>query len=273
MLKLLSIVALLLQVSSVSFADSAPSNPAERGEIIFIGDSQATGSFGTTLHSLMQRHLTGKSGESLYDVHSTFECASNPATWTRSIPRWQAGVPNFCGLMTIDGVSKPVVHDKNLAEILPDLQSVLSVGRDHAGLKVAVIEQGSNMLRNDAAFPAQFPGFAELMHEIDASGFRCVWIGPPHPGPQSNEFIQFESVAANASHPELPGRNAQLKSLVESHGCAYIDSSDLADRSEIPAADMHCTGKCGVKWAQAVFSGPSNPTKLEDILLKWADEK
>jgi hypothetical protein len=200
--------------------------PGQAGEspfqnILYIGDSHSYGNFGKGVDAYL-RTLGQK-------VTSIASCGSSPSNWISNSDRYKKTV---CGFWRKDSAGKEIRVQNHAMSALPE-----ELAQSKPDL--TVIALGTNILASPENIQREKTAIEKMLSQVDNSGSRCIWIGPPDAGRE-------------AFKKNLERGVQEIRSLVEKHGCAFVDSSKLTSYPQNKADGIHYGPKDATEWAKKV---------------------
>jgi len=201
---------------------------ASKGPVLFIGDSISYGKFGEVIDSAM-RKISEK-------VVSEASCGSAPATWV-TMP----GQPGHVYEKTVCGFwkkeqSEDLPGDRSKEHYTPKVEE--EIQRIHP--RITIVQLGTNIAAADDP-ESQLPPTRQLMHEIRASGSRCIWIGPP----DADSLI--------VTREKLKITDEMLKTEALAQGCFYVDTLSFTSFPPGPGDGIHPSPELSEQWANEVL--------------------
>lgn len=185
--------AFFIVLASFSLKLCADPTPFQTS-VLFIGDSHAEGTFGSTLDDLLRSRF----GESV----ATFGVGGSTPAW------WQSGQRTPWGYFERlwNRVERRTLH-----ELTPHADALIS--KYHP--RVIIVELGTNLIWNPFDRSAE-EATENLMAMIEAKApGRCFWVGPPALGNLEKLFVdRFHEIRKKL--PEMMSRHPK---------CTYIDST------------------------------------------------
>ncbi len=230
---------------TILFALLAIPAMAGSADILVIGDSHATGCFGTSLYDQLETFRPIGSANNAR-VHLIATCGSSVLSWTKDHS-------TRCGFLDCaPGAPCTLKARFSTTGSTASLDSLLA----KLNPRVTVVALGSNMLkwgwRNSQA---QVAGLIATIHSRKSA---CLWIGPPTPG------LQGSSCVAKGKYDEYIEK---MKAFVEGLGCAFVHSGDYTESARVPASDpqcMHQGCKSATAWAAEAYR-----TEIQDVLHRF----
>ena len=129
--------------------------------ILFVGDSHSYGPFGTVVDQALR--------EQSEKVVSIASCGASASTWLEKSNNFKS---TNCGYWKKTDVQKEI---RTQSHQLNSLNSELTSVRP----QVTVIALGTNMLGDVNGFRSELKAVEKLISQVQQSGSRCIWIGPP----------------------------------------------------------------------------------------------
>ncbi len=189
--------------------------------ILFIGDSHSYGPFGSVIDQTLR--------EQSEKVVSISSCGASASTWLERANNFKS---TNCGYWKKTDSQKEI---RTLSHQLNSLKSELS----SALPQITVISLGTNMLGDINDFENELKSVEKLILQVNESGSRCIWIGPPD--------LTKQPLTQN-----LNSFNEKLKNFVESKKCNYIDSSKLTSYQFTKSDGIHYPPKASKEWGEKI---------------------
>lgn len=217
-------------------------------DVMYIGDSESLGYFGDNIYRAVSTEHDPRTGKPL-SVWTYWTCGSDVTTWLH-------GAVSHCGVRACNGSGRCARDHAPL-----DKPGHIPYGPVTRYLKdvhprVTLVSLGTNILtmrhfRQTGFYSIYLDAVGQMADRIEAAGSRCIWIGPPQPALKTQPDEEYQTFMRELGH------------AAESHGCKFIDSGPLSDRSLLLARDpegTHYRGAGEIAWSEKVWE------KLEPLL-------
>ncbi|GIL18481.1 MAG: hypothetical protein BroJett040_22320 [Oligoflexia bacterium] len=212
----------LLIFATIVFSFSLQAqNSFETSKILFIGDSHSYGRYGEVL----DKYFRSKANQ----VTSISVCGSSPSTWITTENNLKA---------TNCGYWKKTAPDKEIRAKSHQLSSFSSEMKS-LNPNVVVISLGTNFMGSSKGFLAEKKHIESMLKLAQQTNTNCIWIGPPDLGKS-----QYKT--------NLAAGVEEIKKLVESYKCSFIDSSQLTKYPSGKSDGIHYAPSESAEWGKAV---------------------
>jgi len=233
---------------SYDYDDTMGADWIRPADVMYIGDSESLGYFGDNIYRAVSTEHDPRTGK-LLTVWTYWTCGSDVTTWLH-------GAVSHCGVRACNGSGRCARDHAPLDK--PGNIPYGPVTRYLKGVRprITLVSLGTNILtkrhfRKREFYNTYLAAVGQLADEIVQSGSRCIWIGPPQPALDTQPAEEYEAFMSDLGH------------VAQSHGCGYINSDTLSDRSLLLQRDpegTHYRGAGEIAWAAKVWE------KLEPML-------
>ncbi|WP_413560513.1 SGNH/GDSL hydrolase family protein [Bdellovibrio sp. HCB209] len=188
---------------------------------VFVGDSHSYGKFGEEVDKYLRSVST--------NVTSVASCGSSPSTWMAEGGKYKT---TNCGYWRKDIKGQEKRVKSQAIDSFPNDVKLL-----HPDL--TVIALGTNILASPTNIKSELKSIQAMVDTVKKSNSECIWIGPP-------------SLGKDPFKKNLSQGIAEIKSVVEKGGCAYVDSAKLTQYPSGNADGIHYGPKDSSAWGQSV---------------------